>query len=37
MATTYLFGIAVPRINPNPEKALYSKMRIIQNIIGLYA
>ena len=28
--TICLFGMPVPRMNPNPEKALYSKIRIIQ-------
>ncbi len=34
--TTCLFGIPVPRMKPNPEKALYSKIRMIQKMIGLY-
>ena len=37
METTCLFGIPVPRMNPKPEKALYSNIKIIQNRIGLYA
>lgn len=35
-ATIYLLGIQVPKINPNPENALYSNIIIAQNKTGFH-